>query len=287
MKLSEKLLNIDKRIIFVFVALSVIIPILFKLTFPEYPTQMTRDIFEAIEEMPKGSKLLFSMDYDPPSEPELGPMSSALLRHTMTRGHKIYFMTLWPTGQQQVTNVIEKLIKVEFPDAKYGVDYLNLGFKAGAQGVITVVNSNIRKLYTSDVHNTPLSKLPMMRNINKLGDFEALINTSGGYPGTKEWIQFGTDPSDIKYIGGVTAVTAPLLYPYYPKQMVGMLGGIKGAAEYEALLAKNFERYSDKKYQVAIVRWGPQTVAHIVIVLFIILGNVVFFINKKNKAAQA
>ena len=47
-----------------------------------------------------------------------------------------------------------------------------------------------------------------------------------GFPGVKEWIQFGGDPADVPTAGGVTAVEAPLLYPYYPEQLIGLMGGL-------------------------------------------------------------
>ena len=72
-----------------------------------------------------------------------------------------------------------------------------------------------------------------------------MVSFGGGFPGIKEWVQFAGDLGDIPIAGGCTAVAAPLLYPYYPQQMVGLMGGIKGAAEYEAALAKNYPKFRD------------------------------------------
>jgi hypothetical protein len=76
--------------------------------------------------------------------------------------------------------------------------------------------------------------------------------------------------------GGVTAVEAPLLYPYYPRQLLGLMGGLQGAAEYEAALVAGYPQYRASS-EVAIAKMGPQTVAHLVILGLIILGNVAYF----------
>jgi hypothetical protein len=60
------------------------------------------------------------------------------------------------------------------------------------------------------------------------------------------------------------------------------MGGIKGAAEYESLLIKHYPKYKDKS-NPGIRMMGPQAIAHIVIMLFIIIGNVTFFIERKRE----
>ena len=81
----------------------------------------------------------------------------------------------------------------------------------------------------------------------------------------------------IPIAGGCTAVGAPNLYPYFPTQMVGLLGGAKGAAEYENALITAYPRYAE--YPMAgMSLMVSQTVAHVVIIFFIVFGNVLYFI---------
>jgi hypothetical protein len=65
---------------------------------------------------------------------------------------------------------------------------------------------------------------------------DLVVSIGGGKPGPKEWVLFIGDPGDVPVAVGTAAVVAPQLYPYYPNQVVGILGGIKGAAEYESEL---------------------------------------------------
>ena len=100
MSLYNRLLKLDRRIIFLLIAISIIIPILFKVTFPEYPTKMSIDAYEAIESLPDGSHILFSLDFDPAASPELEPMTHAILRQLLTKNVKITMMTLMAQGAQ-------------------------------------------------------------------------------------------------------------------------------------------------------------------------------------------
>ena len=74
-----------------------------------------------------------------------------------------------------------------------------------------------------------------------------------------------------------------MLYPYYPKQLVGLLGGTKGAAEYESELIKRYPRFANIKTP-ALDMMGPQTMAHVVIISFIIIGNVSYFRSRRKMA---
>ncbi len=290
MKFFETIRDIDRRVIFLLMALSVALPLMFTLRFPEFPTPMVKETFKIVDQLPAGSKILMSFDYDPASEPELQPMATAWFRHLVEQRHMIYISALWPIGQDMARQTIQQMKKdlvitkretgVDLP-FKYGRDYVNLGFKSGGPGVINVMLTDIEKMFPTDVHNKALSSIPMMKSVKNLSDFDLIINISAGSPGLKEWIQFGADPAGVKIIGGSTAVQAPLLYPYYPKQLAGVLGGLKSAAEYEKLLGDRYPQYSDSQQCKGRIRMGAQAIAHLVIMLFIIIGNITFFIDRR------
>ena len=260
-----------------------ILPLIFEIRFPEKATPMVEDVFREVEKLPAGSKVLIAFDYDPASEPELAPMATAWLRQCAIKGHKMYILALWPLGQQMAANTISEVFGKELKNLnlKYGVDYVNLGFKSGGQGVINVILGDFEQLYSTDTNGTSVHDIPMMKNVKNLKSMDLIVNISAGTPGLKEWVQFGSDPAGVPLVGGSTAVQAPLMYPYYPRQMVGMLGGLKGAAEYEQLVQEKYPQFRDPKLNVAIRRMGPQAVAHIVIMAFILIGNITFFIDKR------
>ena len=284
----DKLANLDKRWIFLmmFIAVSVPIFIIGKTgkTFPEVPSKLAEDTFNAIDQLNEGDPVLLSFDFYPASEGELGPMATAFTKHACEKKLKIYFMALWPVGPQMIDDNISKVIKPDFPQMVYGKDYVNLGFKSGGEGVIKVIVTDIRELYTTDDKGTNINDIPMMEKIHSVQDFKLIVNVSAGYAGTKEWVQYAVTPySDkIRLVAGCTGVQAPLLYPYIPGQLVGLLGAIKGAAEYEALVLKHYGGDNpDPKYLEGQRRMGPQLVAHILIIILIILANIIYATEKK------
>lgn len=255
-------------------------------TFPEVPTVLSEATFEAIEELDEGDPVLLAFDFDPASEGELGPMATAFVRHCAEKKLKMFFLSLWPVGPQMIDDAIARVIKTDFPHLKYGEDYVNLGYKPGNEGVIKVIVTDLRELYTTDDKGSNIDKIPMMAGIHNVQDFELVINVSAGYAGTKEWILYAVTPylDEVKLVAGCTGVQAPLLYPYIPEQLPGLLGAIKGAAEYEKLVIDKYGReYPDPRYLEAKRRMGPQLVAHLLIILLIILANIIFVVEKRRE----
>lgn len=280
--------NLDRRWIFLSMLLAVAIPILLQLSFPEKPTGLAEAVFDEIEALEEGDPVLLAFDFDPGSEGELGPMATAFTLHCCKKKLKMYYLALWPVGPQMIDDTINKVIKADFPDLEYGNDYVNLGFKPGNEGVIKVIVTDLRELYTTDDKGTNVDQIPMMDGIESVQDFDLVINVSAGYVGTKEWVQYAATPfpEEITIVAGCTGVQAPLLYPYIPQQLPGLLGAIKGAAEYEKLVVDKYligegVEQPSGKYLEGIRRMGPQLVAHVLMIALIIGGNIIFFLERR------
>jgi len=281
----EFLKNLDRRWVFALMLMAVVVPLLARWTFPEYASPMVRDVFSAIENLDEGSKVLISLDYDPGSQGELQPMASAFTRQCAEKNLKMYFLCLWPLGEPMIEKSL-LLLKAEYPDMKYGEDYVSLGFKAGGEGVIKVIVTNLRELVPTDQYGTALADIPMTRDIANIQEMDLIVNVSAGDPGTKQWVQFASTPYGITTVSGCTGVQAPLLYPYIPAQLRGLLGAIKGAAEYEQVLGEAYPKFlTDPKYQEGKIRMGPQLVAHVLMILLIIVGNAIYFVGRRRGGA--
>ena len=256
---------------------------LFNVECKQVSTPIVEGIFDKIESIPAGSRVLLSFDYGPSTVPEIQPMANAIIRHCLERDIKIIFTALWATGQNLLTSTLVDVIQTEYPDKVYGTDYINFGYKAGNQGVINVIVTDFFKMFPTDVEGAAAREMPMMQGFKNLKDVELIVSFGGGFPGIKEWIQFAGDVGSIAIAGGSTAVSSPLLYPYYPQQLVGLMGGIKGAAEYESILTKQYSNLANMPLPGSEMM-GPQTVAHIVIMLFIVIGNLSYFMTRKKSA---
>lgn len=276
--------DLDRRWIFLLMALAVGIPMLLKLDFPEQPGRMAQDVFDEIEKLQPGDRVLMAWDYDPSTEGELGPMATAFARQVCEKKAKLYFLSLLPVGPVMIDKTIEEVILADFPEMVYGQDYVNLGYKSGDEGVIKVIITDLRGLYTTDANGTNIDQIPMCRDVRNVQAMKLIVNVSGAYPGSKEWVQYAVTPyqGKIGMVAGCTGVQATLLFPYVPDQMAGLLGAIKGAAEYEALVVKHYIGDDPPaKYQRARQAMGPQHIAHLLMVGLIVLGNIVFFVQRR------
>ena len=270
--------RLDRRWIFLLMALAVGIPTLLKLQFPEKPGGLSQRTFAAIESLPSGSRVLLSFDFDPASEGELGPMATSLLRHCAAKGHRVYLMCLWPLGEQMIDDRLRDVIRADFPDLQYGRDYVNLGFKNGNEGVIKVIATDFRQMYPTDKRGTALEQIAMCRDIESVRSFDLLVSVSAGFPGAKEWVQYAAKPQGVPLVAGATGVQSPGLYPYAPEPLRGLLAAIKGAADYEKLVVDAYGEDRDR-YGEARRRMGPQLVAHLLVIGLIVAGNVLYLLT--------
>ena len=267
-----KIGQVDRRWIFLLLAIVVFIPILIPIGMPIRATVTTKVVYDAIESLPPNSKVLVSVEYSPSTKPENHPMTISVLRHLFKNDHKVFVTCLWPDGQFMAQDALKQVADEEFGKV-YGEDYVFLGFRPGNEAVVKGIVSNIRKLYTVDVYQTKINEIPLMEGVNKFSDFAFLFSASAGYPGTIEWVQYAADPTGIPMSSGVTSIQVNEVMPYVQSgQIIGVLAGMPGAAEYEALLGQKGSATSGM---------DAQSIAHLVIVLFIILGNAAFFIERQ------
>lgn len=267
-----KIGSIDRRWIFIIIAVVVLIPLLFPIGMPIRATDTSKDVYDAIESLPKGSRVILSIEYSPSTKPENHPMAISMLRHLFRNDHKVYVTCLWPDGQFMAQDALNQVAEDEFGKV-YGEDYVLLGYRPGGEAVVKGIVSNIRKLYSVDSRQTKVDEIPMMDGITNFKDFVFLFSISAGYPGTIEWVQYAADPTGVPMSSGVTSIQVNEVMPYVQSgQMVGVLAGMPGAAEYESLIGKEGSATSGM---------DAQSVAHLVIVLFIVLGNAAYFIERK------
>jgi len=274
MTFLEKLSTLDRRIIFLLIGLCVIIPLLLNLRIPFTTTKPVEDLYSTIDKLPPDSIVYLACDYDPGSMPELYPMTLAILRHLFSRGVRVISGSLWAPGPPLIERAF-RIVGEEEYHKKYGVDFVNLGFKEGREIVMVSMGNSIPGTFPTDYYGTPISDIPLMKGVQNFSQIQMIVSISAGYPGTKEWVQQVQSRFQVVMGAGCTAVSAPEYYPYYQSgQLIGLLGGMKGAAEYEQLV---------KSPGLGVSGMVAQSTVHLLIILFILFGNIVFLWMKKRK----
>ncbi len=280
MKFFERLSQIDRRWIFLLVALAVIVPLLARMGLPDKPGKYSLQLFQAIESIPPHSQpVLISADYSPSMMPELAPMFRALVRHCLARKVRLIVMTLDPTGAGLAEAALQK-IAPEY-GAVYGQDYVFLGYKVGYAIVIMSIGENLRQAYPTDAYGTPLDSLPMLADIRNYADIPLVVDIAGSAV-INSWVIYAGARYKARVGAGCTAVSSADYYPFLQSgQMVGLLNGMKGASDYEYL--NQVHGYSQAA-RVAGKGMDAVSIVHLLIMGFIVIGNIGYFVTKKKTA---
>jgi len=280
MKFLNYLLKLDRRIIYIVMGLLVMIPLIKPLGLGVTSGPRAKTLFDAIDAVPAGKTILISVDFDPSSMPELYPMLTAVMRHAFAKDLKVLLCGLWVTGAGLADKAVTE-IPPEF-GKKYGEDVVFLGWKAGVDAVILGMGENIKNVYPVDYYGKSLDSLPMMNTVKQLRDIPIMVAISAGTPGYQDWLLYAQSRYGMRVGAGLTAVSAADAYPFLQSgQLTGLLAGMKGGAEYEVLVQK--AGYS-KAYMPAVAAMDSQSLAHIVIMLLVIVGNIAYFATRRRGA---
>ncbi|MCD6337736.1 MAG: hypothetical protein J7M01_05850 [Candidatus Marinimicrobia bacterium] len=294
--LLEKLDSLDRRIIFLIIGLVVLIPLLVPLGLPIETTQLTEDAFYAIDALPQDAVVLLSFEYGPSTKPEIHPMAISVLRHLFSKGNKVIVMCLWPDGLFMANEALDLVARQEF-GLEYGVDYVNLGYRPGNEAIIKGITKSFEANFSIDSKRVSISNIPIMNDIQTARDVDFIFSLSAGYPGAIEWVLYAGDPLQIPVSSGNTSIQVNQLLPYVKSgQMKGIIAGMPGAAEYETMVIRKIENNigtitdrarellpNFKERRNATKFMDAQSIAHLVIVLFIVLGNISFFVKRRKQ----
>jgi len=272
----EKYLRIDRRIIFAIITVAVIASLIVKFELPIPASEPVQGIYEKIDSLPQGSCVMISFDYDPSSKEELQPMAIAFLHHCFSRGLKVIGMTHY-TGAPGLADLAMNSVAKQY-QKNYGEDYVFLGYKPGGASLIINMGENLYTAFPKDFYGKDTATLPALQGVDSLRQISYLFDLAAGTT-IETWLVYGKEKYKFEMGAGCTAVMGPDMYPFLQsKQLNGLLGGLKGAAEYEALVNKKANAVSGMR---------PQSVVHVIIIIFVIFGNVVFFISKRSGVRNA
>jgi hypothetical protein len=277
MTFSERMLKIDRRIIFLVIGLCTLLPLLYPVGLPIKISSEVRGVYDHIESLPERSVLFMSFDFDPASKPELHPQAIALLRHAFRKNLRVVTMTLWVTGtglaEQIVTQVAKEMGK------ENGKDYVFLGWSPGNTAVIINLGQNLYNAFPSDYGGKPTKGLPVLEGVQSLKDVTYLVSLGAGNPGVEAWYVFGKDKYKFEMGGGCTGVMAPGLYPLLRSgQINGLIGGLRGAAEYESLIEQKGK---------AVAGMDAQSATHVAIIVLVIICNLFYFSMRRTARQQS
>lgn len=276
MSVAERMLKIDRRIIFLVIGLCTLLPLLYPVGLPIKISPEVRGVYDHIESLPERSVFLLSIDFDPASKPELYPQAIALLHHAFRKNLRVVTMTLWVSGTGMADQIVTQVAKEM--GKEYGTDYAFLGWSPGGNAVIINMGQDLSSAFPSDYGGRRTKELPVLNGVRSLKDVGYMVSLGAGRPGVEEWYVFGKDKYKFELGGGCTGVMAPGLYPLLRSgQINGLIGGLRGAAEYESLIGQKGQ---------AVAGMDAQSVTHIAIIVLVIICNVFYLSLRRAARAQ-
>lgn len=295
--------NIDRRWIYLVLAFCLVLSLI--LGKPETPivTPPVQALYNAVDAAPAsvedGKIVIVGMEFSNSTLPENGNQARAVIRHLMLRHKRFALLDIGdPQGAkigQDITNHL-----AEQYGYKYGTDWISFGYKPGTLAFFTSFPRDIPKLIQTDaVQAQPITSFPIMANVHTIRDVSLLVEMTASNSVTY-WIADVQGKFPLKIGYGCTGVMAAEAYPWLDSgQLTGMMSGMKGAADYELLVDNLEQSLGHATYnpdglpmtmKPARVLMFTQAVAHTVIILFIILGNIGFLLSRyagrKAKGAQ-
>lgn len=279
----ERFQQMDRRWVFLGMALAILIPMLFPFQMEFSIDRRVQALYDEIEALPAGSTVLISADFDPASRPELEPFYRANLHHLFRKDVKVVELTLWEYAPPLVLPILDEIAAMY--GKEYGRDYAFLGYKPGKELAIKAIGENLVKAFPSDSRGRPIGSLPVMQGFKQAKDFALLINVSAGFPGTREYVLQIQGQYDLKLASATTAVSAPDYIPYYKAgQLFGLSGGIPGSAQYEKLV------FPDGADPGIPLMGGPAynvvSMGHLYIILLIVMGNLAYVLTRRRDELQ-
>jgi hypothetical protein len=287
MKIADLLVKIDRRIIYLILLTVVTLPLIFPSVQSVRVMPPVEKLFTAIDTIAQDKALIIDFDYDPQTLPELEPMAIAILRHAFERRIKVLALSLYVQPLGLATNALNQ-VTAEYNSKAlttadsiiYGRDYVFLGWQPPPLVPILGMGESIINVYRTDYYGNQTDTLPLLKRIRNYSNVGLLVSLSSGDP-PRWWIEYAQNRFGLMVGAGITAVSASEFYPYLQTgQFSGLMVGMKGAAEYEEIVGTRLGLAGRRKASEAL---PSLTYAHLVMIGFIVIGNIGFFIGRRRK----
>jgi hypothetical protein len=245
---------------YLIVAAAVVVPLLLGSNWSEANMSVSAGataMYDTVEALPPGALVLVSHDYDPGIAGEMIPQARAVLNHLMGRGVRLISVSLTPEGARLSRQVLDEV--AEAHDYSYGEDYLSLGYVVAVEAGPRFVFEGLVTHGWSDF-------------VGQGEEIALMVEFAGAPEYLRLWLEQVQGPYGVPMAAGVSATADPFARPYYNnegrRQLIGLITGLVGAAEYERLSGQAGP---------ALTAMDSQSVVHVAMVLLILVGNVAYF----------
>jgi hypothetical protein len=234
-----------------------VVPILLPVPVSE-PTQIA---YDKVASLGPNDLVLMAPDFAAGAYASVGPTGIVMAKHLKQQGAKIMFVSSYrPDGAPMAQEIAAKA-GLE----NYGTDYVILGYVPGEEAFVAAIAKDFRGNVKTDLHGTPISNIPLLKNVQGPKDFSLVITLTSSECAVW-WIRQWNIPYGTEVIAACTGAVTGGILPYYPdKGLIAILDDVAGSGQYEFLTSLPGR---------ATIMLGMQNITHIWMIFWMILGNI-------------
>lgn len=273
MSIWKKLTALPREVVMSLVIIAMVIPALNPLGLPLMTGDMAMAWYDTVDALPEGSVILMDIGYGSGGYPSLGPGNIAALHQMFEKDLKVVLMATALEGTMMYPLIMDSVKPEENYGLVYGEDYVFIGYIAGEQTAMAGVLGDLKSLVSMDYQGTSIDSLSLMDNINGADDFDLVVylTTAGGT--AEGWVYQAYSQYNKDVIGGVLSMMTTSIKPYYDSgQLLGIMDGIKGAADLEFITGHPGD---------AIISSDILTFTQILVLILLLVGNVSYWMLKR------
>lgn len=263
----QRMLGIDRRLLYLLLFVNIIVFLLAPIQMPASISPPVQKFYDEIEKLQPGDLVMVSSNWSASTIAENQPQLEAVLTHLMRKGVRFTFISTEAQSRDISLRLAERITK----DAgyQYGTQWAHFGFVPNLTIAIKGMVNDLPATIKQDVSGTEISQLPVVQGVKSLSDYKMVIDVTPSAT-VPTWISYS--PKNLVILYCPTSVMAAEAYTYLDSgQIKGMITGAKGAQEYEQLLN--------------VVGLGTRfmnaiSFSHVLIITFILLGNLAMFMNR-------
>jgi hypothetical protein len=268
-QLVGSLSRVDRRVIYLVVAIAIILPLVFVPNPPISPSEEGMSFHRVVERLEQDDVVLLATDYNAGSLAELGPMTTTLIHHVFAQRARLVVVSLDAQGTGVVDAQVDTIAQAL--GRTYGEDWVFLGFRPSAPAAILALASSPYTLFPEDFRGNRLIDLPLTDQLKGASDYAMLAVMASG-PTATDWVIYGFGRFEVPILLGLSGGIGPTFRGFYEtEQVAGILAGLKGAAEYEQMT--NRPREASRLV-------SAQSGAHLLLIMLIVIGNISFLVTR-------
>lgn len=275
-------------IVYVLLIAAVAVPLLVGkplLVRPADPHPSVEALYHSIESLEEGSPVLVAFDYDPTTSGEMDVLARTVVQHLMDRRARVVAVSLLPAGPGLAEMVLDESAQGR-PGyaAGPGQLYANLGYLPGEAAAVRLLGQSMEMALPRDFRSRPLAELEAAEGVTNIQSFALIVELAATQETLRWWVEQAGTPYDVPLSAGVSASVEPIARAYYEtesRQLEGLMAGVPGVAEYEALLNDQ-----DVLIGPTAMRLDAQLAGHLVFVLVLVAGAVVPLVRRETGRGQ-